>query len=65
MGQIVVFSKSKCPHCSEAKALLGDLSIPFTDIVVTQLLLSRDTYMPELTYSQIRVKKNNATPIKA
>lgn len=34
MGQIVVFSKSKCPHCSETKALLTDLKIPFTDIDV-------------------------------
>ena len=32
MGQIVVFSKSKCSHCIEAKSLLSELDIPFTDI---------------------------------
>jgi glutaredoxin 3 len=32
MGQIVIFSKSKCPHCNEAKALLAKLDIPFSDI---------------------------------
>lgn len=32
MGEIVVFSKSKCPHCVEVKALLGELDIPYTDI---------------------------------
>lgn len=32
MGEIVVFSKSKCPHCVEAKGLLTELDIPFTDI---------------------------------
>jgi len=32
MGQIVVFSKSQCPHCVEAKSLLEDLDIPFTEI---------------------------------
>ena len=32
MGQIVVFSKSKCPHCVEAKGLLAELDIPYTDI---------------------------------
>ncbi len=32
MGQIVVFSKSQCPHCVEAKGLLAELDIPFTEI---------------------------------
>jgi len=32
MGQIVVFSKSSCPHCVEAKSTLGDLGIPFTEV---------------------------------
>ena len=32
MGQIVVFSKSQCPHCVEAKGLLAELEIPFTEI---------------------------------
>lgn len=32
MGEIVVFSKRNCPHCVDAKALLGELDIPFTDI---------------------------------
>jgi glutaredoxin 3 len=32
MGKIVVFSKSHCPHCVEAKGLLTDLDIPFTEI---------------------------------
>lgn len=32
MGQVVVFSKSECPHCIEAKGLLSDLDIPFTEI---------------------------------
>jgi len=32
MGQIVVFSKSQCPHCVEAKGLLADLEVPFTEI---------------------------------
>jgi glutaredoxin 3 len=32
MGKIVVFSKSQCPHCVEAKGLLTDLEIPFTEI---------------------------------
>ena len=32
MGQIIVFSKSKCHHCNDAKSLLKELDIPFTDI---------------------------------
>ena len=32
MGEIVVFSKSNCHHCNDAKALLSGLDIPFTDI---------------------------------
>ena len=32
MGEIVVFSKSKCPHCVDAKGLLGELDIPYTEI---------------------------------
>jgi len=32
MGEIVVFFKSQCPHCVEAKALLAELDIPYTDI---------------------------------
>ncbi len=32
MGEIVVFSKSNCHHCSDAKSLLSELHIPFTDI---------------------------------
>ncbi|MGI9343136.1 MAG: glutaredoxin domain-containing protein [Gammaproteobacteria bacterium] len=32
MGQIIVFSKSQCPHCIEAKGLLTGLDIPFTEI---------------------------------
>ncbi len=32
MGQIVVFSKSSCPHCVEAKSTLDVLNIPFTEI---------------------------------
>ncbi len=32
MGEIVVFSKSNCPHCVDAKARLGELDIPFTEI---------------------------------
>jgi len=32
MGQIVVFSKSECPHCLEAKSILGELDIPYTEI---------------------------------
>ncbi|MDJ0928547.1 MAG: glutaredoxin domain-containing protein [Gammaproteobacteria bacterium] len=32
MGEIVVFSKGKCPHCIDAKALLSELEIPYTDI---------------------------------
>ena len=31
MGEIVVFSKPQCPHCVEAKTLLSELDIPFTD----------------------------------
>jgi glutaredoxin len=27
-----VFSKSQCPHCIEAKGLLADLEVPFTEI---------------------------------
>lgn len=32
MGQIIVFSKSSCRHCNEAKALLTELGIPFSNI---------------------------------
>jgi glutaredoxin 3 len=32
MGEIVLFSKGRCPHCTEAKALLSELAIPFRDI---------------------------------
>ena len=32
MGEIVVFSKSNCHHCHDAKSLLNELDIPFTDI---------------------------------
>jgi len=32
MGQIIVFSESQCPHCVEAKGLLADLEVPFTEI---------------------------------
>ena len=32
MGEIVVFSKSNCHHCQDAKSLLKELDIPFTDI---------------------------------
>jgi glutaredoxin 3 len=32
MGQITVLSKSQCPHCIEAKGLLADLEVPFTEI---------------------------------
>ena len=32
MGEIVVFSKSKCHHCVAAKSLLTELDIPYTDI---------------------------------
>lgn len=32
MGEIVIFSKRECPHCVEAKGLLTELNIPFTEI---------------------------------
>jgi len=32
MGQIVVFSKTKCPHCVAAKTALAEQSIPYTEI---------------------------------
>lgn len=32
MGEIVVFSKGNCHHCQDAKTLLNELDIPFTDI---------------------------------
>lgn len=36
MGQIVIFSKSRCPHCVEAKAILGRLDIPFSEIDIEE-----------------------------
>jgi glutaredoxin len=41
MGQITVFSKSQCPHCIEAKGLLADLEVPFTEM--TSTLAARTT----------------------
>jgi glutaredoxin 3 len=35
VGQIVVFSKSQCPHCVGVKELLTDLDIPFTEIDIS------------------------------
>ena len=32
MGEIVIFSKQRCPHCIEAKAILGQLDVPVTEI---------------------------------
>jgi glutaredoxin 3 len=32
MGQVVIFSKTQCPHCVEAKDILKGLDIPFTEI---------------------------------
>ena len=35
MGEIVVFSKTKCPHCVAAKGLLAALDIPFREIDIS------------------------------
>lgn len=32
MGQVVIFSKTQCPHCIEAKEILGSFDIPFKEI---------------------------------
>ncbi len=36
MGQIVVFSKTQCPHCIEAKDILKNYDIPFTEINIEE-----------------------------
>lgn len=34
MGKIVVFSKSNCPHCDDAKAFLDEVDLPYHERVV-------------------------------
>jgi glutaredoxin 3 len=36
MGQIVIFSKSECPHCIDAKEILNGLAIPFKEINIEE-----------------------------
>ena len=40
MGQVVVFSKTQCPHCIEAKDILNSFDIPFTEINIEDDLQS-------------------------
>lgn len=34
MKQVTIYTKSYCPYCQRAKALLNSLSIPYTEIDV-------------------------------
>ena len=40
MGQVIVFSKTECPHCIEAKDILNGFDIPFTEINIQDDLQS-------------------------
>ena len=48
MANIEIYSKSWCPYCAKAKALLTAKDLPFTDIDITQDLDAQRT-MVELS----------------
>lgn len=66
MGQIIVFSKSECPHCVAAKTTLEELNIPYEQIDIEEsdynldlmTLVTQKATVPQLFFNNRHIGGN-------